>query len=123
MTRRFFINKLFAWSKTVFIFCLLPFDAIFKAAFAGEKENVTDVQSCLSLREIVLKKIHHGKDSFINPFGSKNYRNPWRMIQWKLFSRNRFRAFYKQERVIPVSIDWKTVKDKKGPSITFIKHS
>ncbi len=107
----------------VFIFCLFPFDAIFKAAFAGEKGNAADVQPCPSLREIVLKKIHHGKNQFVNPFNSVNFRNPWRMIQWKLFSKNRFKAFYNNERVIPVSIDWKMVKDKKGLSITFIKHS
>lgn len=45
------------------------------------------------------------------------------MIQWKLFSKNHFKVFYKQQRVIPVSIDWKAVKDKKGLSITFVKHS
>jgi len=123
MTRRFFINKLLAWSKIVFIFCLLPFDSIFKTAFAGEKGNAACVQPCLSLREIVLKKIHHGKNRFVNPFNSVNFRNPWRMIQWKLFSKNRFKVVYKQERVIPVSIDWKTVKDKKDFSITFVKHS
>jgi len=123
MTRRFFINKLLAWSKTAFILCILPFDSIFKAAFAGEKGNVAAAQPCLSLREIVLKKFHHGKDRFVNPFNSVNFRNPWRMIQWKLFSKNHFKAFYKQEPVIPVSIDWEPVKHSKGLSITFIKHA
>ena len=107
----------------VLIFCLLPFDEIPKAAFAKEKKKAAGVQPALSLREIVLKKIHHGKNQFVNPFNSENYQNPWRMIQWKLFSKNRFKAFYKKERVIPVSVDWETVKDKKGLSITFIKHS
>jgi len=123
MTRRFFINTLLTWSKMVFIFCLLPFDAILKAAFAGEKGKVAGVQPCLSLKEIVLKKIHHGNNRFVNPFNSVNFRNPWRMIQWKVFSKNRFKAFYKQERVIPVSIDWEPVRSNKGLSITFIRHS
>ena len=123
MTRRFFINKLLKWGKMVFIFFLLPLDSILKAAFAEEKGKAVGAQPCLSLKEIVLKKSHHGKNRFVNPFNSVNFRNPWRMIQWKLFSKNRFKAFYKQERVIPVSIDWKTVKEKKGFSITFIKHA
>ena len=123
MTRRFFINKLFKWSKTVFIFCLLPFNVIFKTAFAGEKKKDAAVQSVLSLREIVFKKIHHGTNQFVNPFSRAKFGSPWRIIQWKLFSKNRFKAFYKQERLIPVSLDWKPVKDKKGLSITFIKHS
>jgi L-ascorbate metabolism protein UlaG (beta-lactamase superfamily) len=123
MTRRFFVNKLVTWSKRVFIFCLLPFDVIFSAAFAGKKENAARVKLCLGLREIVLKKIHHGKNQFINPFNSKNSNNPWQVIQWKLFSKNSFKNFYEQERVTPVSIDWRTVKDKKGLSVTFIKHA
>lgn len=123
MTRRFFINKLLAWSKMALILCLLPFNSIFKAAFAGEKGNAAGLQHSLSLREIVLKKNHHGKNRFVNPFSRVNFRNPWRMIQWKLFSKNSFKAFYKKERVIPVSIDWKAVKDKNGLSITFIRHS
>jgi len=102
---------------------LFPFNTVFKAAFAGEKKNAVGVQPCLSLREIVLKKIHHGKDRFVNPFNSKNFRNPWQMIKWKLFSKNYFKAFYKQEPVIPVSIDWEPVKRSKGLSITFIKHA
>jgi len=40
----------------------------------------------------VLKKIHHGNDRFVNPFSSVDFRNPWRMIRWKLFSENRFRV-------------------------------
>jgi N-acyl-phosphatidylethanolamine-hydrolysing phospholipase D len=123
MTRRFFINKLLAWSKKAFIFCLLPFDSIFNSAFAGEKEKAACAQSCMGLREIVRKKIHHGQNRFVNPFSRANFGSPWRMIQWKLFSKNSFKAFYKKERVIPVSIDWETVKDKKGFSITFIKHA
>jgi L-ascorbate metabolism protein UlaG (beta-lactamase superfamily) len=71
----------------------------------------------------VLKKIHHGKNRFVNPFNSVNLRNPWRMIQWKLFSKNHFKAFYKQERAVPVSINWKQVADKRGLSITFIRHA
>jgi len=123
MTRRFFINRLFAWSKRIFILCLLPFGSISKAAFSAEKKKDVGIQSVFNLREIARKKIHHGKNQFVNPFNRENFGSPWRIIQWKLFSKNNFKAFYDKERVTPVSIDWKTVKDKENLSITFVKHS
>jgi N-acyl-phosphatidylethanolamine-hydrolysing phospholipase D len=123
MTRRFFINRVLSWSKMALILSIFPIITVFRAAFAREMGNAAGGQSCMSLREIVLKKIHHGKNRFVNPFNSVNLRNPWRMIQWKLFSKNHFKAFYKQERVVPVSINWKQVADKRGLSITFIRHA
>lgn len=67
--------------------------------------------------------MHHGKDSFINLFGSAGPRGPWKFLRWKLFSENSFRRFYDMERVTPVNINWKPVFDRSELSITFVKHA
>ncbi len=124
MTRRFFIKKLLTWAKMCLMLGLFPSNSFLKSANAMEKENTIGAKhQGLSLREIVLKKIHHGNDRFVNPFSSVDSRNPWQIIRWKLFSENRFKAFYNEESVIPVSIDWEPVKRSNGLSITFIKHA
>lgn len=124
MTRRFFIKKLLTWAKMCLMLGLFPSNSFLKSASAMESENTMGAKhQGLSLREIVLKKIHHGNDGFVNPFSGVDFRNPWQMIRWKLFSENRFKAFYNEESVIPVSIDWEPVKRSNGLSITFIKHA
>lgn len=124
MTRRFFIKKLLTWAKMCLMLGLFPSNSFLKSASAMEKENTIGAKhQGLSLREIVLKKIHHGNDRFVNPFSGVDSRNPWQMIRWKLFSENRFKAFYNEESVIPVSIDWEPVRRSNGLSITFIKHA
>ncbi len=77
----------------------------------------------LSLRELALKKIHHAHGRFTNPFSKVRHGNPARILLWKLFSKNHFRQYYHQERVIPVSVDWDSVKRDKGLSVTFLKHA
>ena len=97
---------------------------VFKPANAEGNTDRTWTQTLgLSLREIARKKIHHGNDRFINPFGAGGHKNPWQILRWKLFSENRFRVYYDRERVVPVSIDWGPVRSSKGLSITFIKHA
>lgn len=124
MKRRLFIKKLFTWSKMAFMLGLLPTALFSKTTNARRKKNIIGTQAHgLSLREIALKKIHHGNDRFVNPFSSVDFRNPWQMIRWKLFSENRFKGFYNEERVIPVSIDWEPVKSSNALSITFINHA
>ncbi|MCG2775500.1 MAG: MBL fold metallo-hydrolase [Desulfobacterales bacterium] len=124
MKRRFFIKKLLTWAKMCLMLGLFPSNSFLKSASAMENENTMGAKhQGLSLREIVLKKIHHGNDGFVNPFSGMDFRNPWQMIRWKLFSENRFKAFYNEESVIPVSIDWEPVKRSNGLSITFIKHA
>ncbi len=124
MTRRFFIKKFLIWAKMCLMSGLFPSNSFLKSASAMEKENTIGARPLsLSLREIVLKKIHHSNDRFVNPFSSGNSRKPWQIIKWKLFSENRFKAFYNEESVNPVSIDWEPVKSSNGLSITFINHA
>jgi len=102
----------------------LPSCSVFKPANAEGNTNRTRTQTHgLSLREITRKKIHHGDDRFISPFGAGGHKSIGQILRWKLFSENRFKAYYGRERVVPVSIDWGFVRGSKGLSITFIKHA
>jgi len=77
----------------------------------------------MSLQDIVSRKVHHGKDRFINPFGPKMHGRMAEVIRWKLLSRNLFREMYKHEKVSPVSFDWQQVQDYHGLSVTYINHA
>ena len=77
----------------------------------------------MSLKEISRKKLHHDNGRFINPLNSKHYRDFSEVLKWKFFSKNDFKQFYKDEQVIPVSIDWKRVENHKGLSVTFVTHA
>ena len=79
--------------------------------------------SGLSLRELAAKRIHHGPDGFLNPFIDGDYGNFWRLLNWKLFSKNEFKSFYPQEQVREVRVDWGQIREHKGLSVTFVKHS
>ena len=89
---------------------------------AGE-QSLSGVSSDMSLREIAQNKLHHGSKRFINPLNSKHYRDFSEVLRWKLFSRNEFKQFYRDEQVLPVRIDWDKVADHRGLNITFITHS
>lgn len=124
MTRRHLIKKLLSWSKMALMLSFFPSCSVLGSVNAGDNKNRTGGQpNGLSLREIARKKIHHGNDRFISPFGEGGHKNPWQILRWKLFSENRFKAYYDRERVAPVSIAWGPVRSNKGLSITFIKHA
>lgn len=124
MTRRHLIKKLLGWGKTALMLGLLPSCLPLRTADARVKDDLSGAQlHGLSLREIAQKKIHHGNDHFKCIFAEAGHKSLWQLIQWKLFSENRFKTLYEQERVNPVSIDWKPIKHRKGLSITFIKHA
>ncbi|MFC1889848.1 MBL fold metallo-hydrolase [Thermodesulfobacteriota bacterium] len=77
----------------------------------------------VGLRELAREKLHHGPGFFINPFNPDEPRSLLRVLRWKLASANRFRPFYDGERVVPVSIDWRPVRETRGLSITFLRHA
>ena len=124
MTRRLFMKRFFTWSKMTFalgFFLIFPF--LGRSGGEETSQMPEDKSMKRSLREIADRKMHHGKDSFINPFGSAGPRGLGKFLQWKLFSENRFRRYYDKERVTPVTMDWKPVLDSDGLSITFVKHA
>ena len=123
MTRRHLMKKLFNWSKMALMLSFFPSCSVHGSVNTGGTSPEGGQPDGLSLREIARKKIHHGDDRFISPFGAGGHKNIGQILRWKLFSENRFKTYYDRERVVPVSIDWGPVRSHKGLSITFIKHA
>ena len=124
MDRRMFLKKFLDLGKQAAFLPLLAGCTNLKSRTA---ENVKEISpspfSDYGLRELVQKKLHHGKDRFLNPFSTKEHGNMWRVLYWKLFSENKFKSHYDEERVIPVSIDWEPIRDHQSVSVTFVKHA
>jgi N-acyl-phosphatidylethanolamine-hydrolysing phospholipase D len=74
------------------------------------------------LRDISLRKEHHGDGKFINPVGLERKGRYLQLLKWK-FSQNRFSPYLKDQPVTPVSIDWDPVRKYQGLAVTFIKHA
>ncbi|HOO47306.1 MAG TPA: MBL fold metallo-hydrolase, partial [Deltaproteobacteria bacterium] len=88
----------------------------------GNGSDIT-VPADMTLKEISLRKLHHRDGRFINPLNSRHYRDFSEVLKWKFFSKNEFKQFYKDEQIVPVSIDWKKIQNHKGLSVTFVTHA
>jgi len=83
----------------------------------------------MSLREMAERKVHHGRDRFINPFAPFDRRRIRlhafldQYLRWKLLSDNPYRPAYENERVEPVRIDWDKVISHHSISITYLNHA
>jgi len=75
-----------------------------------------------SLKELALKKLHHGNGRFLNPFGVPLKGRFWELIRWK-FSGNAFEKFIDEQPIQPIDINWLPVINHSGLSITFLKHA
>ncbi len=88
------------------------------------KKPVMDVEGKkLTLREMAERRLHHGNGRFRNPFAEDDRRILTRVLYWKLFAQNPYASLYKNERRVPVRVDWPAVKQAKGLSITYLKHA
>jgi N-acyl-phosphatidylethanolamine-hydrolysing phospholipase D len=79
-----------------------------------------------TLRDIAHNKLHHENGGFRNPFVPGDRYAIWRMGQilyWKLFTRNRYKNRYTDERVTPVAVDFPNARNSSGLSITWLKHA
>jgi N-acyl-phosphatidylethanolamine-hydrolysing phospholipase D len=124
MTRRNFIRKLLITLKSWMVFNLMPNMA--SSAVTADTKKVRLHYKPLNgrtLRDIARSGEHHGTDGFVNPVGLAREGRFWDLLKWKLFSQNRFKEFFSDEHVIPVSIDWEKVKNHRGISVTFLKHA
>ncbi len=121
MTRRLFMNRLLKGLKLGLLMSAVPILPETPAANAEPERDLPDEN--MTLRAIVREKLHHGRDRFVNPFTRIVHGRLSRVLFWRLFAENRFRKYYKNERVQPVSIDWKPIRDDKGLSVTFLKHA
>ncbi len=105
--------------------------SLFPSCSSGNDANDSQYEKALianygdiSLSEYAMKKLHHGKGCFLNPFEyNKELGGLMPIIKWKLLAENKFREYYKDEKVVTVNVDWDAVKDHNGLSVTFLKHS
>jgi N-acyl-phosphatidylethanolamine-hydrolysing phospholipase D len=125
MNRRLFLMNLFSWSKwAVLLSSFSSFTSARKNAGASvAQDNHSSGLKDMSLRDLARRKLHHGPDHFINPFSAARHGNLWRVLSWKLFHEKKFKSFYEQERIVPVSIDWEPVRQHQGLSVTYLKHA
>lgn len=126
MTRRGFMGTVGRW-LTVAAACsmtaghpLLPGAGRVSADEGGRPYVPLDGRD---LRELVARGAHRRRDRFVNPFSTGRHGGLRRLLQWKLFSGNRFRRFYAQEPTVRVRPDWEAVRSSRGLTVTFIKHS
>ena len=79
----------------------------------------------VSLRELAARKIHHGKNGrYLNPLGELHRKRRFnKLLYWKLFDENRFKKHLDDQQIVPVKLNWKSVRNYGGLSVTFIKHS
>lgn len=75
------------------------------------------------LREIALRKEHHGQGRFVNPVGRDRPGRLLKVLSWKLFHENPFAEDLAHQPVLPVSLDWEPVRQPDGLSITYLKHA
>ncbi|MBI4773764.1 MAG: MBL fold metallo-hydrolase [Deltaproteobacteria bacterium] len=124
MTRRGFLTKTLSYAVKAALLGLAPVGPYLSARPAyGSSENTYVKTPPYDLHELVKRKVHHTENGFLNPFSSQTYGNPFRLLRWKLFSPNPFKSYYSQERVAPVSVDSKSLRNPEGLSVTFLKHA
>ena len=122
--RRNFLKSGFTLGKWAALWGLMPSALVWGSSGGGaEREAFFRQMKSLSLKEIAEKTLHHGKERFLNPFSRVEHGGLWKVLYWKLFAKNSFKPFYKDEQILPVRIDWEPIKHHDGCSVTFVKHS
>jgi L-ascorbate metabolism protein UlaG (beta-lactamase superfamily) len=124
MNRRWFLDIFFNLLKASLVAAALPPWA--QAALTDAKEPLPLHYKPLngrSLREIALRKEHHGNGRFLNPMSFDRSGRLLKVLSWKLFHRNRFEDDLAQQPVVPLTIDWDPLYVSKGLSVTFLKHA
>jgi L-ascorbate metabolism protein UlaG (beta-lactamase superfamily) len=124
MNRRRFIHMLFNLLKASLVAAALPRST--QASLAKTKEELPLHYRPLngrSLREIALRKEHHGNGRFYNPLGLDRSGRLLKVLSWKLFHRNRFEDELSRQPVLPLSIDWEPLRGSDGLAVTYLKHA
>jgi L-ascorbate metabolism protein UlaG (beta-lactamase superfamily) len=123
MNRRIFIQKMLWGVQAMFLMRLAHPAALLAAVSSGEG-GIMHYRPLngRSLRDMALRKEHHGRDMFINPVGLPRKGRFWQFLKWK-FSRNRFQPHLKDQPVSRIAIDWDPIRQHPGVSVTFLKHA
>ncbi|MCF8060896.1 MAG: MBL fold metallo-hydrolase, partial [Deltaproteobacteria bacterium] len=124
MTRRGFLRRASAWTAGGLLLSLMPGCGISRQAVAAEETaRLASRARGLSLRGIAQQRLHHGKDRFLNPFSTEPRGGLWRLLRWKLFSRNEFKDQYADEEVRPLDLDWRAFREEGDGAVMFLRHS
>jgi N-acyl-phosphatidylethanolamine-hydrolysing phospholipase D len=117
MTRRRFI-KTIAKGTLLSALAMLP-----NACCGSDSQGIYRGAEKCPWDLIALNKPHHGEGVFLNPFNPNAERGLGRVIRWKLFSANKFRSEYADEKVVPIEFTWNQVRSHDGLSITYMPHA
>ena len=124
-SRRRFIGKMASLVTTAMAAHLLP--PSLQAALSTAEETTDTMHyrplNGRCLREIALRRMHHGKDAFRNPFGFGRNKRFLQVLSWKLLHRNAYEQHLGDQPTTSVAIDWKPVKAHAGVSVTLIRHA
>jgi L-ascorbate metabolism protein UlaG (beta-lactamase superfamily) len=124
MNRRNFIQTLLSWVKTMSLLSFMPTSALSMVTDGVNEEKLHfRPLNGRSLREIAMRKKHHGNGQYLNPIGIPRHGRFWQVMSWKLFHKNSFNKYLAAQPVNSVSIDWEPIRQHRGLSITFLKHA
>jgi L-ascorbate metabolism protein UlaG (beta-lactamase superfamily) len=125
MNRRKFFRSVSTGLKSMALFHFIPASMATAAQDAEfEKPYYTPLNG-VSLRQLAAGKAHHGNNGrFLNPLGHVRRRRKFgEVLYWKLFSENAFNPYLDEQPITPVQVDWPSVKNSQGLSVTFLKHA
>ena len=123
MNRRVFIQKMFLSAQAMLLMRFTHPRILLAASgkMGGGKLHYRPLNG-RSLRDIALRKEHHGNGYFINPVGFPRKRRFWQLLKWKL-SKNSFSSYLKDQPFRNITIDWEPIREYRGLAITFLKHA
>jgi N-acyl-phosphatidylethanolamine-hydrolysing phospholipase D len=96
--------------------------------FAGAAGEQTDARHYLPLNGLVMADLarrhqHHGDGRFRNPFSPATHGSLGRVLRWKFFSTNHFKAQYAAEPHRNVSLDDTLFRSDAKLQLTFLRHA
>jgi len=123
MRRRTFIKKLLLSAQALLLMRSIH-PATLLSAFGSVEDNPFHYKPLngRSLRDIALKKEHHGNGTFISPIGPFRKGRFLQLLKWKLSS-SRFSPYLEDQPVRPITINWAPIQAHQGVSITFLRHA
>jgi N-acyl-phosphatidylethanolamine-hydrolysing phospholipase D len=124
MDRRKFLSGMLTGMKALPVMGLLP-PSVLSAATCQTDESALHYRQLNgeSLKDIVKRKLHHGKNRFKNPLGLSRDGRFGELLEWKFFSFNKFSSHLDEQPVTPLTVNWDAVDDHSGLSVTYLKHA
>ena len=123
MTRRQFMTNMIGGLQSLLLMRLLaPYTLMAGTADMADAPLHYTPLNGRSLKDIALKKLHHGNGRFMNPVGIARKGRFRELMRWK-FSSNAYETYLDSQPVFPVDIDWSKIDKHAGLSITFVKHA